>query len=502
MKNIFKTAVLASLLVLGSACTSDFEEINTDPDAYSSAPTTNMLAYSIRYAFSQYTDNLPGMGLWCGYASNREYIDDYSGYTPNNNTYGNKWYSYYFTHVQMQDIVDRTDDNETKNMHNVAKLMQVWCMLVNMDSFGDIPYTQAFKGAPEDGSVMKTPYDKQSDLYPLFLNKLKEIADSWAAGKGPDALGVGDLLFYGDVSKWQRFCNSLRLRYAMRISAVYPAAQGIVEEVLNNPSKYPVMETTAHNAYFWWDGSITDYFDRWYNTFYSRTDYCVSQILIDHLKAQDDPRLQVIAKPSKTDGEYRGGEHGYNSQSLPENNKYSLFGSLYVGSANGFGVIMKACDVYFIAAEAAMKGWNVPMTAEEAYNKAVTLSMEDNELDAATAEAYLAGKGKWDGSADKLYNEWWVGLFKDTQEAWTLYRRTGYPKYISTSVSSQTGGKQYPGAKAYQVWGNEHNDVPFRFPYPQNQYTYNKENVEAAAANVKDFCWGEQMWWDTRTGVK
>ena len=46
-----------------------------------------------------------------------------------------------------------------------------------------------------------------------------------------------------------------------------------------------------------------------------------------------------------------------------------------------------------------------------------------------------------------------------------------------------------------------HNDVPFRMPYPDNEYQYNKENVEAATVDVVDNTWGKQMWWDTRTGV-
>lgn len=499
MKNIFKISVLASLLIAAPSCTGDFEEINTDPDAYSTAPTTNILADVLYHTANQFGDNLAGLSLWSGYISNLQYIDDYSGYIPSNNTYGNKWYRCYWGHVQLQDIVDRTDQTDTKNMNNVAILWQNYLMSLCTDCFGAIPYSEAFKGAPEDGSVLQTPYDEQSEIYPQILANLKTVADSWASGLGSDELGEGDLLFDGDVEAWQRFCNSLRLRIAMRLSAVYSESQSIVEEILNNPSTYPVIEECDQNAYFYWQGS-GDYFERWYNAYYTRTDYCMSQIFIDHLKAMNDPRLSVFAEPAPSDGEYRGAEHGYNAQSMPNVSSYSLIGDFYIGDPAGFTPFYRACETYFMEAEAALNGWNVPLTAEEAYETAVRLSMEDNGISDADTETYLAGSGAWDGTKDRLFMEQWVGMFKQCTEAWSLYRRTGYPTYIQTAMASDGVTKQYPGMKS--VWAGIHNDVPFRMPYPSNQYTYNADYVAAAAANVVDYCWGEQMWWDTRTGVE
>ena len=127
--------------------------------------------------------------------------------------------------------------------------------------------------------------------------------------------------------------------------------------------------------------------------------------------------------------------------------------------------------------------------SEEYYD---TVNSEIFPKTEADAEAYLAGAGKWDGTFERLYMEEWVALFKSGVEAWSLYRRTGYPQEILTSG-------EYPGK--FCSFGTAHNDVPFRMPYPDNEYVYNEENVEAATVNVVDNTWGEQMWWDTRTGV-
>ena len=150
MKNIVKISVWASLLVLAAACTKDFEKINTDPDAYTTVPMTNMLAYVHSRTAVQVGD-ITGPTIWAGYMCKLSYIDQYNDYIPTNNTYGNKWYQVYWGSVQLNDIIARTDESVTKNMHNAAIVMKDFLLLWNLDCFGDMPYFDAFKGAPEDG---------------------------------------------------------------------------------------------------------------------------------------------------------------------------------------------------------------------------------------------------------------------------------------------------------------------------------------------------------------
>ena len=498
MKNKFKIWAL-SFVMIATGCTGSFDEINTNPDAYTEVPFTNMLANVLRRTGEQWGNELD-IAQWAGYLSEIQYLNNYGGYIPSNNGYGNRWYHSYYGNVQLQDILNRTEENQegNKNIRNVCKVIQNYLMFMCTDTFGDIPYSEAFKGAPEKGSVMKTPFDPQSEIYPKILANLKEVADSWATGLGDDELGDGDFLFKGDVEKWQKFCNSLRLRIAMRISGVYPGSQAIVEEILNNPSTYPYTTECKDNAYFWWQGS-GDYYERYYNNFRTRDDDGMSEIFIDHLKKMEDPRIHVYAKPAKSDGEYRGYENG--AKNDPESrDDISRMGAKFREDPAGFSVFYRACENYFIMAEAALNGWNVPMTAADAYEKAVRLSMEDNDIEDADVDAYLAGKGKWDGSYSCLYFEWWVSLFKESMEAWSLYRRTGYPTYIHTAKAADGVTPQYPGARS--VYVGIHNDVPFRFPYPENQFNYNRAHVEAASAGIQDYVWGKQMWWDTRTDVK
>lgn len=492
MKNIFKlttVAALATTLMLGGSCTSNFEEINTDPDALETGAPTNMLGSVLRNTMSQ----LGGIGdatcTWAGYIVKIQYMDNYN-YLPTNNTYGNKFSCCYRQNVQLDDILALTEATaeEMKNIRWAARIWKEYLWLWCTDQFGDIPYTEANQ-VPENARPV---YDDQSIIYPSILANLKVIADEMASEEpGSENIGDGDFLFHGDITLWQKFCNSLRMRVAMRIVNVAPElAQSTIEEICQNPTTYPLLETSEENADFYWQGS-DPYFEPWYDDSRARNDWGMSNIFVAHMTSMNDPRISSVMKPAATDGQYRGYENGALANPT-ELSSISTIGTIYRDDPAGFTPVLRSCENHFIKAEAALRGWNVGTTAQAAYEEGVRVSMEDNGVSDAAADAYLAAAGKWDGTFERIYMEEWVALFKEGVEAWSLYRRTGYPQEIVTSG-------EYPGA--FNSFGTTHNDVPFRMPYPDNEYQYNEDNVRAAAANIVDNTWGEQMWWDTRTGV-
>ena len=109
-----------------------------------------------------------------------------------------------------------------------------------------------------------------------------------------------------------------------------------------------------------------------------------------------------------------------------------------------------------------MLGWNTGISAEDAYNKAVTYSMEENSVSAEDIADYLANAGKFTNDKKQIYYEEWVAMFKQGMEGWSLYRRTGVP---------------------------------------DKERNLNNANCAPFDAEVVDNLWGKQMWWDTRTGV-
>lgn len=492
MKNIFKTGLmsLATSALLLTGCTSSFDEVNTDPDAYTKVPHTNVLARALVRNASDMGGDMDGYGTWAGYMVKIQYMDYMADFIPSNNTYGNRWSGAYFSMSQLKEVLKLTEEEAegNKNIRLVARLWTEYLWTYLLDGWGDIPYSEALKGSVEDGSILESKYDKHQEIYPVVMENLKKIADEMAAGFGPDALGEGDLLYGGKMEKWQRFCNSIRLRTAMRLSGVAPdLAKSTIEEICGNPSKYPFIDSTDSECYFWWQGSGS-YFERWYDNKRTRDDFGMFDIFIDHLLDMQDPRIHAVAKPATVDDEYRGFQNGPSGQ--PQLNTISRPGAIYRDDPAGFYPYFKASESYYILAEAAMNGWNVGMTAQAAYEKAVRISMEENQVSEEDTEAYLTGKGKWDNTKERIWWDMWVSLFKNNFEAWALFRRTGVPTTNYIAIES--------------VWKGIHNTPPFRLPYPQNQYLYNTENVNSAVSSqgIVDQVWGGQLWWDKRTGVK
>lgn len=484
MKNIIeKTATLLISLLLFWGCTDEFKEINTNPLALNEVPPTNLLANVLRGTADEFGNDKDVFGTFAGYLVKIQYPENLSGFQYSNNSYGNKWYQCYYANTQLNVLLSNVDENA--KIAHVSKIWQVYLWQYLVDAWGDVPYFDAFKGKEE--KILTPVFDEQKDIYPDLLARLKTIADNLAADTGDGDIGEGDFIYGGDIVKWQKFCNSLRLRIAMRISGVSATlAKSTIEEICGNPAKYPYIDGNSSGCIFWWSGSAP-YEEMWYEDEVTRPDnFGIFDILIDHLLEMDDPRIDVIAQPAG-DGEFRGYQNG--APTVSPLSSISHIGTKFAGDAKGFTPFFRACESYFIIAEAAMLGWNVGMTAQAAYEKAVTLSMEENGISTEDTEAYLAGKGKWNNTNDRIWEEMWVALFKENHEAWSLYRRTGVPRNNYITIRS--------------VYGTAHNDQPFRAPYRQNEVYYNKENAEAAIKRqgVVDYGWGAQLWWDTREGV-
>ncbi|MGE8293352.1 MAG: SusD/RagB family nutrient-binding outer membrane lipoprotein, partial [Sphingobacterium sp.] len=286
---------------------------------------------------------------------------------------------------------------------------------------------------------------------------------------------------------WQKFCNSLRLRIATRISAVAPAlAKSTIEEIAGNKEKYPVIETNADNCEMAYPGTLP-YMEPWYKSGIDGArlnNWGMFDIFIDHLNTTKDPRIASIARKNNA-GKYVGFVNGSENNPAPLSS-ISWIGEHYINDPAGTTPFFRACETYYMLAEAALSGYNVGISAKEAYEKAVKLSMEDNKVAADEVTAYLAGAGKFNGTKERVYWDMWVALFKENFEAWSLYRRTGIP---TTNYPSKI-----------QKFEKNHTDQPWRLPYPNNEYLYNTDNVKAAAAGTVDYNWGKRLWWAKDNG--
>ena len=135
----FMMAMMVGATVFGSSCTDSFEEVNTDPDSPTDVPTTNLLAYSLYYTSYRLYDRWFAMDepmTFCGYASKMTYIDE-SRYNFRTGVQDTNWEYLYRILNNLKDIEKRATFNETPNMLNVSKVMQVHLMQVATDRWRD-----------------------------------------------------------------------------------------------------------------------------------------------------------------------------------------------------------------------------------------------------------------------------------------------------------------------------------------------------------------------------
>lgn len=132
---------------------------------------------------------------------------------------GRVWTTFYTTAIKnLTDAQYRTNDNADKaNINAAVRIYRVYLMSLITDIHGDIPYSEAGKGFLEE--KFNPRYDTQEEIYNDFFTELKTACNNLDASK--DKI-TGDVIYNGDVNKWKKLANSLRLRFAMRISNVAP----------------------------------------------------------------------------------------------------------------------------------------------------------------------------------------------------------------------------------------------------------------------------------------
>jgi len=474
------------------ACTGDFEDTNTDKDNPTDVPATNVLGYALEnftfYNYSvEYCVNAGEFGF-AHHVGKIQYPEE-SIYQYRGGDINSFWKLCYRYLINLKDVKDMAKEDGATNMEAVAITFSSLIWHTMTDRWRDIPFSDAL-GA-EDGTYSPS-YNTQEEIYPALIDSLKK-ANELFNQEGTDELGDGDFLFDGDTELWQKLTNSLLLRIAIRLSNVEPTtSKELIETIISNPGTYPVMTSNDDNAYYNWPGTDPYQEPLYYNKVVdSRDDHAIAEALVDTLKNLNDPRLPFYAHPASSDGEYRGVTVGLNGGITIKT--ISRIGTRFRDVAAGFSPIMTYSEVMFILAEAAQKGWNAGVTAEDAYNAAITASMQENVTDEegsiADSEiaAYLNQSGvAFNSTLERIYVQKWIALFKNAEEAWCEVRRTDVPCF---------------GPAPEGVMEKEHNRGPFRQPYPSSETELNKTNSATYVANVEDSYWGQQMYWDTRTDV-
>jgi hypothetical protein len=517
-----KTGILAFVLL--TACDKGFEEMNKNPNAYTEPVIANLFTTSlIRGAGTGTADrNRTNIKYFAGVMQYMAALGtNWSGDKNfENGQFGDFFETAYSVHLkELQQVIASTEGKPDLINHNaIANIWRIFIMHRVTDAYGDIPYFEAGQGYLSKN--YKPKYDKQSEIYPAMLAGLETAIGQLDPAK--PSYGVSDVIYQGDIGKWKTFAYSLMLRLGMRLTNVEPnlsrewVQKAIAGGVMKSNADIAKLNHVAGNGNTWnWDASELKR-ESFPESNAGKGPVKLGKTLIDLLKAKNDPRLpfyatlwegnilsmQAAKLPTTTNPDLQKGlPNGYDATTIKQvipnwsNDmlvEYSEPNTGTIASLNAPTVLLSYAEVEFLLAEAALRGWESGTPAEH-YNAAVTASMQSTTLfpggiviTPAAITDYLAANplnaGSFEEQMEQIHTQFYLAHFMwyDNFEAWSNFRRTGYPKLTPPN---------YPG----NFTGGTH---LVRMRYPVSEATLNKANYEAAVASQGPDLYTTPVWWD------
>jgi hypothetical protein len=472
----WRSAAVLGLAVSVAACDSGLAGLNVDPNNPVDVGPEYLLPNAIEAAVSRVIGsglNMDVTGLWVQHYVEHLYtVEDL--YDISNSAVAGHWSSFYAGPLQdFQEVIDKGVATSRPNTTAMGMIMKAWTAQVMTDLWGDIGYSQALKGRTSD--VLTVEYDTQEKVYELLLQETAAAAEMI----DPDGLKItsGDLIYGGNMERWRRFANSLRMRMAMRLSEVAP---GVAQQQFAAAHAAGGFQSNDDSAILWYlDNGLNRHPIHAYEL--SRDDHSVSRTMIETLRDLNDPRLPVYAKPNAA-GNYWGAANATFAD--PPLDSVSRIGEFY-SRADAPGILMSYAELLFLQAEAAERGW-IAADPAELYAAGIRAAMEFNEIAATDIDAYLAQPDiAYQGGQAGLEQIWmqkWIALFGQGPEAYAEWRRTATP--VLPIGPDAENNRQ----------------IPLRLFYPAAEESYNRDAVEAARARQGGDALSNPVWWDVTGG--
>jgi len=473
LNKTYKTRLLAAVMLLSAATScQDSLNINTDPNSFTDVPLRTILpaaqvnlAYTLGGDASRYTGSIVQY-----YAGHRSQPLEYAQYKFEPSTTDTYWSNMYTSVLtQMKAVIGKADANGDKIYTGIAQITMAHTFSILTDMYGDIPYTEALLTTEN-----VTPgYDKQETIYPALIAMLDQGIANVKSGQGTKP-GTDDRVYAGDVTKWEKFANSLKLRLYNHLSKVQPNAAA--DFLATNPA---LITANADNAQLAFGSNASNSNPIYqFDVLEGRKDQAVSSTIVNKMKALADPRIPVYFQGivnGTNKGQYIGNGPGVNDDDSGET-KYSRIGSAYA-SATSPVVFLTAAEVQFIIAEAQFRKGN-QAAAAAAYDAAIKNDFA--ALGVAGADAYLATAGvKFDNTLNRIMEQKWITMYQAPYEAWVDWRRTNIPALSLPQVNQSNGV------------------IPRRMPYPQLELNLNRASLEAGPGVLNSVeTMKSRVWWD------
>ena len=459
--------------------------------------------------------------------------DCWSGYFGQNNNWGgpnnlnyflkdgwvaSSYTESYSTVVPLwQDLKGKTE-TQFPEVFALAQILKISAWHKATDMFGPIPYKEAGKG------LITVPYDSQEEVYKAMFKELSdaiEVLTKYADNGNSKLLPNADAVYAGDVHKWVVYANSLMLRLAMRVYYADAAlSKKYALQAVNH--SYGVMKSKDDEAKMERGASLE--FKNNLDVLINQYNECrMGSSMLAYLGGYQDPRLPKYFNTSTVSQAVTVGTYGKYS-GVPTGHDVSSNDAFRDSSRPAITSTtptywMRASEVYFLLAEAALHGFAVGGTAESLYEKGIEMSFEENGIASSEVADYMSSGLKpsaysfhltnpgvnvdvpavtqatteWSGTdeekLEKIMIQKWIALYPNGQEAWSEYRRTGYPKLHSTITNYSNGEVD-----------SEVGIRRMRFPTNKSTSAEDIANLESARKLLRGGLdkAGTRLWWDNK----
>ncbi|UFH52781.1 SusD/RagB family nutrient-binding outer membrane lipoprotein [Spirosoma sp. KNUC1025] len=478
-----------SMIVAGCK---DYLDVNNNPNQVTAATPQLVLPDALAATGWYLTGNAPGgnagsfyfLNLWMGYWN---WSGNYSIATSDKNYqftqgFNNSIWSSAYLNLKNYNYVDvQGAALKQPILQGMAKIMKALHFHILVDTYGNVPYTTALQGTT---NILPT-YDNGQAIYEDLFKQIDSAMVLLNNGEGTLNPGANDIMFGGDIDKWLKFGNTLKLRMLLRqsekadrasfiqtqLAAIKASGYGFLgagENASVNPgySNSQNQQNPLYGAFYAINGNPTTLNNQYKGNLYG----------ISFYKQTNDPRIGAYYRPvAGTTSTFNGTYFGTTDPLV--NSQVSDVGPGILQRVDQSSPILLSHESLFMQAEAAQRGW-ITGDPKALYQAAIAESFINAGRTAAEASTYYAQAGvndvNWEASSNKIEaiitQKWASENGTAPFEAWSDYRRLGFPTTIPISLDPSTTVRQ----------------IPSRLLYPTSEYSNNATNV-AAQGTISQF---------------
>lgn len=332
------------------------------------------------------------------------------------------------------------------------EIMEIYTWANLVDTYNNIPYTDALKLLPGGEGSLSPKYDDAKTIYGDLIRRLTEVNSKITAGEN----AYSDYSYNGDMSKWKKLANSIKLRLGVNL---YDVDAALSKTTVESAFSSGVFTSNDDNFLInYTSGNFASPLYKNVNVAGSgRKDFVAANTYVDFMNDNNDPRRSAYF--TQVEGAYVGGTYGASSA-------FDNFSHVAddIIKENGVGDLMDYSEVSFLLAEAAQRGFSVGGTPEMYYTQAIKASMDYWKVPADEAAAYIAAHpydaANWKKS---LGEQSWMAMYNRGYEAWTFNRRLDFPVFEVPEDSVL-------------------DSMPTRMAYPAPEQSLNQANWQQAVS--------------------